>query len=269
MPTIGDKKEENKRLTILGYGAAMSGKTRFINSLRKVYTGKCLIINYDMEDNLITLMSDPAASDIEYDQYDIPAGYDNLVKKIVALRRECPYDLIVLENLNRLYRNTMDKVLQLASRSEADGARIQDWGNANKKVFDRIRDLLTINGPRCVYMTAHQSLEKDETIGRFVGQILIPSKDLPQQLPSMFNMFLRFYTTQAPGKPPAYWVQCAGDGTWDAGDKTGGLSPKEEPDFVKMATKIGKRFFEPRRSDATPAEPAATAEVTPKAALEV
>lgn len=244
MPTIGEKKEENKKLTILGYGAPMSGKTRFINSLRKVYDGACLIINYDMEDNLITLMGDPKASEIEYDQYDTPEGYDNLVKKIVTLKRGCKYDLIVLENLNRFYRNTMNKVLSLALRSEADGARIQDWGNTNKKVYDRVKEILNIDGPRCIYMTTHALLEKDETTGRLAGQILIPSKELPPQIPSMFNMFLRFYTTQGANKPPEYWIQCAGDGTWDAGDKTGGLSHREEPDFVKMAAKIGKRFME-------------------------
>lgn len=255
MPTIGEKKEERKKLTILGYGAPMQGKTRFINSLRKVYNGPCYVFNYDLEDNLMPLMTDAKSDSIEYDQYDTFGGYDALVKKIVALKRECPYDLIVLENINRLYRNTMDKVLQLAGRTESDGARIQDWGNVNKKVFDRLKELLSIDGPRCIYVTAHQALEKDETTGRWAGQILIPSKELPEMVPAMFNLQLRFCSKAAPGKDPVYYIQCAGDGTWNAGDKTGALSFQEEPDFVKMAAKIGKRIIEARKPAASTTTP--------------
>jgi hypothetical protein len=251
MPTIGDKRESGKRLTILGYGAAMSGKTRFILSLRKVFTGPCYIFNYDMEDNLMPLFGSAEAKDIEYDQYDNDRGYDNLVKKIVELKRSCKYDLIVVENINRLYKNTMNKVLSLAARSEADGARIQDWGNTNNKVYERLKEILNLNGPRCIYVTTHQHLEKDETTGRLVGQILIPSRQLPDEIPPMFNVNMRFFTTQVPGKAPEYWLQCAGDGTWGAGDKTGTLAFREDPDFTKLALKMGKRFIDDPKPAAT------------------
>lgn len=65
MPKIGDTNKAGKKLTILGYGEAMSGKTTFLKTIRKVFKGPCYIFNYDMEDNLLPLMSDPASADIE------------------------------------------------------------------------------------------------------------------------------------------------------------------------------------------------------------
>lgn len=251
MPKVGELATGDKKLTILGYGQAMSGKTRFLSSLHKVFTGRIYIINYDIEDNLMPLMMDPSMKEVEYDQYDHDKGYDNLVKKIVELKRNCPYDIIVFENLNRFYKNTMEQVLRLASRTELDGARIQDWGLANKRVYDRLKEILSLDGPRCIYVTTHQHLEKDETTGRLIGQILIPSKQLPDEIPPMFNINMRFYTIQAVGKEPEYWVQCKGDGTWGAGDKTGTLAFKEEPDFVKMMSKMGRNFLNTKKPAAT------------------
>ena len=242
MPTIAQRSETNRKLTIMGYGAAMRGKTRFLISIRRVFKGPCYIFNYDMEDNLLPLMTDPSSKDIEYDQYDHDKGYDNLVKKIVELKRSCKYEVLVLENINRLYRNTMEQTLRLAARTDLDGARIQDWGLTNKRVYDRLKDLLSIEGPECIYVTTHESIEKDETTGRLKGDILVPSKQLPNEIPPLFNLNLHFCTRQVPSKAPEYYIQCAGDGTWDAGDKTGTLNFIEEPDFVKLYEKIAKNI---------------------------
>ncbi len=249
MPKIGETNQAGKKLTILGYGDAMSGKTTFIKSIRKVFKGPAYIFNYDMEDNLLPLMGDPASNDIEYDQYDNSKGYDNLVRKIVELRRSCPYKVIVLENLNRMYKHTFDQVMVLANRTEEQGSRLQEWGNTNKKVFDRVKEILDIDGPECIYITTHQCLDKDEMSGKIVGQILIPGRQLPEEIPPMFNLNLHFSLVQVPTKAPEYYVYTKHDGTWKAGDKTGTLDFREKADFVELWKKIGPRF----RAVATPA----------------
>lgn len=95
--------------------------------------------------------------------------------------------------------------------------------------------------PSSVYVTFHHQIEKDEIYGRATGRLLVPGKYLPEEIPPMFNMFLHFMiSTKAGGGEPEYWVQCAGDNLWPAGDKTGSLSFKEEPDFGKMWEKIVK-----------------------------
>jgi len=258
MPKIGETQQAGKKLTILGYGEAMSGKTSFIKGIRQVFKGPCYIFNYDMEDNLLPLINDPASRDIEYDQYDNEKGYDALVRKIVELRRACPYKVIVLENINRLYKHTFDKVMTLANRTEEQGSRLQEWGNTNKKVFDRIKEILDLDGPECIYITTHQYIEKDDTTGKLVGNILIPGRQLPEEIPPMFNLNLHFTLQQVPTKGPEYYVFTKSDGTWKGGDKTGTLDFKEPSDFVKMWQKIGPKF----RLGSNPA--AAPAKVTPQ-----
>lgn len=242
MPTLAERSKGRKKLTILGYGAAMSGKTRFIISMRKVFRGPCYIFNFDMEDNLLPLLNDPAMGDVEYDQYNNEKGYDNIVTKIVQFKRSCPYGLIVLENLNVMYRVLMEHTLRIAQRVDTDGARIQDWGLTNKRLLDRLKEVLELPCP--IYATSHEQREKEEASGRFVGSLLIPSKELPAMVPAMFNVNLRFYSIQNPGTAPEYWVQCAGDGTFVAGDKTGTLAFREKPDFVEMAKKMGPQYFQ-------------------------
>lgn len=259
MPKIGETNKAGKKLTILGYGEAMSGKTTFIKSLLKVFKGPVYIFNYDMEDNLLPLMSDPACADIEYDQYDNSKGYDNLVRKIVELRRACPYKILVLENLNRFYKHSFDYVMALANRTEEQGSRLQEWGNTNKKVFDRVKEILDIDGPECIYITTHQFLDKDETSGKLVGQILIPGRQLPEEIPPMFNLNLHFTLVQVPTKAPEHYVYTKNDGTWKAGDKTGTLDFREKADFVELWKKIGPRF----RAGVQPAAaPVSTAPIT-------
>jgi hypothetical protein len=238
MATIGERRDKGKKLTILGYGAPMAGKTTFIKSIRKVFKGPCYIFNFDLEDNLMPLITDPASKDIEYDQYNHEKGYDELVKKLVTLRRSCPYEVIVLENLNRMYRHIMQTVLRLASRTEDDGPRQNDWGSCNKKVYDRVKELIETPGPSVIYVTTHESLEKDETTGKMEGQIYIPGQQLLKELPPMFNLAFHFRTSNKANDLPERWIQCATDNLWPAGDKFAALAFKEPADFVKIWEKL-------------------------------
>lgn len=244
MGTIGDIRVD--KMNILGYGAPMSGKTRFIRSLLKqlaknkgVATVPAYIFNFDTKDNLLPLALDPSTSHVEYDQYSGPEGYEAMVKKIVLLKRECPYDLVVIENGGQLHKAMADYIMKINGRADSDGLRIQDWGLAAERVKMRLKEVLAL--PSSVYVTFHHQIEKDEIYGRATGRLLVPGKYLPEEIPPMFNMFLHFMiSTKAGGGEPEYWVQCAGDNLWPAGDKTGSLSFKEEPDFGKMWEKIVK-----------------------------
>jgi hypothetical protein len=228
----------------------MCGKTRFVTTLRKVYTGPCYIFNFDTEENLTPIVLSPGMGEVEYDQFDHEAGYDQLIKKIVELKKAAsesyrtdgkpfPWDLIVLENGNNLHKITMDTILRLAGRVDSDGARIQDWGLAADRVKKRLKEIIDLPCP--VYVTFHQQIEKEEIYGRAVGRILIPGKFLPDEIPPMFNMFLHFIADSKAGKTE-YKVQCGSDPLWPAGDKTGSLDTFEEPDFSIMAAKIGKKL---------------------------
>lgn len=260
MPKVSDLLAERHKPNILGYGPSMSGKTRFITTLRKVYKGPCYLFNFDPVDNLTPIILAPGMGDIEYDQYDHSRGYEQMVKKIIELRKlsseasrtdgkPFPYDLIVVENGNGLHRVTMECLLTLAGRVDTDGARIQDWGLASTRVKARLQEILELPCP--VYVTFHQQIEKDEIYGRATGRILIPGKFLPDEIPPMFNLLLHFVTTTKAGGIPEYKIQCASDPLWPAGDKTGSLDAIEEPDFVKMAAKFGAKISAARLAAAT------------------
>lgn len=260
MPKVSDLLAERHKANILGYGPSMSGKTRFVTTIRKVYKGPCYIFNFDAQDNLTPIILAPGMGDIEFDQYDTSNGYEKLVTKIVELRKHAaeeartggkpfPYDLVVVENLNIMHQVTLQTLLGLAGRSDTDGARIQDWGVASTRVKARIKEILDLPCP--VYMTAHQQIEKDEIYGRATGKILIPGKFLPDEIPPMFNLQLHFITTPKVGGEPEYKIQCKSDPLWPAGDKTGSLNAVEDPDFEKMAAKIEAKLATARAAATT------------------
>lgn len=242
MPTVSDIRLT--KLNILAYGASMSGKTRFIRSLVRQITktkgspARVYVFNFDTEDNLLPLALDPVCSGIEYDQYSGADGYDALVKKIVMLKRECLYDLVVVENGGAFHKCVCDNILKVNGRTDVEGMRQNDWGLAHERLKKRFAEILSL--PAAVYVTFHHQVEKEEIFGRALGRLLVPGKHLPEEIPTMFNMFLHFMSTTKVGGEPDYWVQCAGDNLFPAGDKTGSLSFKEEPDFEKMWTKIVK-----------------------------
>jgi hypothetical protein len=236
------------KLNILGYGQPMAGKTRFIatilRSLRKQLgrEPRCYIFNFDSRDNLLPVAKCPdVAGWVEFDQYNTPdtTGYDSLVRKIVALKKQCDYDLVCVENGGQMHRAIFDYIMKINGRTDADGARIQDWGLAGERLKVRLKEILEL--PAMTYVTFHQQIEKEEIYGRAVGRLLVPGKSLPDEIPPMFNLFLHFVITTRSGGEPDYWVQCAGDNLWPAGDKTGSLSFREEPDFERMWEKINKQ----------------------------
>jgi len=144
--------------------------------------------------------------------------------------------------------------MTLANRTEEQGSRLQEWGNTNKKVFDRIKEILDIDGPECIYVTTHQYMEKDETTGKLCGSILIPGRQLPEEIPPMFNLNLHFTLQQVAEKGPAFFVYTKSDGIWKAGDKTGTLGFKEKSDFEELWKKIGPTFFQGSKPVAAPAQ---------------
>ena len=242
MPTIGDIRFE--KFNMLGYGPPMSGKTRFIRSLIATLSkvkgspARCYIFNFDTKDNLLPLALDPNCSGIEFDQYHGSEGYEAMLKKVIALKRDCPYDLVVLENGGAFYKTITDNIMYVNKRVDSDGLRQNDWGLAHERFVKRIQEFLAL--PAAIYVTFHHQIEKEEIFGRAVGRLLVPGKHLPEQVPGMFNMYLHFMIGTKAGNQPEYWVQCAGDNLWPAGDKTGTLGYKEEPDFEKMWTKIAE-----------------------------
>lgn len=241
------------KLNILGYGAPMAGKTRFIASMLRTLKKtlgrdpKAYVFNFDTRDNLLPIAREADIVNwVDFDQYNLAdaTGYDAMLKKIVALRKECPYDLIVVENGGQMHRAIFDYIMKINGRSDADGARIQDWGLAGERLKVRLKEILEL--PAMIYVTFHQQMEKEEIYGRAVGRLLVPGKSLPDEVPPMFNLFLHFVITTKAGGEPDYWVQCAGDNLWPAGDKTDCLAFREEPDFAKMWAKIetAKRALE-------------------------
>jgi len=245
MATLSDM--TSSKFNILAYGQPMSGKTRFIGTILRALsklhsTGKsrAYIFNCDTEDNLLPLrlLFPDIASQIDYDQYTGPEGYEAMLKKVVALRKDCPYDLVVVENGGQFHRMIFDYIMKVNGRTDADGARIQDWGLASERVKVRLKEILALQA--CVYVTFHQQIEKDEIFGRATGKLLVPGKFLPDEVPPMFNMFLHFMVSAKVGGEPDYWIQCATDNLWPAGDKTAALNFRESPDFEAMLAKITK-----------------------------
>ena len=214
---------ETPHAKILGYGVSGAGKTRFGGTM----PGPRYWFNFE-ENNIVTLKQNGFEAD--YDNYD---NYTAILSKIISLKKSCPYNTVVVDNGYGFYKVMMDHILKLGSR---EVPQIQDYGLAQDRTRSLFKELLHL--PAHVLIIFHEQIEKDETQGKVMGRILIQGKNFPDELPGMFNMFLRFVVVPVKDSEPARKIQTTPSLLFPAGDKYGALAPLEEPDFSKIWAKV-------------------------------
>lgn len=235
MPKISELTSPYVRACI--YGPSGSGKTRFPGTAK----GSKYWFNFE-ENNIVTLLANGVEAD--YDNYDDKpdsksSGYTRIIAKIVDLKKDCPYNVVVVDTGMGFYKAHFDHIMKL---NNLEVARIQDWGLTGERVKNDLKEILRL--PAHVFVIFHEQLEKDETFGRVMGRIAIPGKYLPDEIPGMFNMFLHFKVQAQAGKEPKRVVATTPDSLFPACDKYGALDPIEEPDFNKIWEKIERKLHD-------------------------
>lgn len=90
-------------------------------------------------------------------------------------------------------------------------------------------------------LTAHFKMEKDETTGKLVCNLLSIG-DMATTVPTLFDEVYVAQSKEAPGGKTAYTILTAPKGLFRARTRMGGgvFAPEEEPDIRKLLTKAGR-----------------------------
>lgn len=222
LPNTGDLARLAK-LKILAYGPQNSGKTRLMGTFPNLY-----IFNFE-KDNLITLAYMGVKAD--YDDID---RYEHILEKIADLRKNCQYESIGVDSLTRMYEVIMSGVLKLRGKEHPV---IQDWMLSHERLKLIIKQLKEL--PTHLICTALQLVQKDEETGTITGGIDMPGK-MVEEIPPLFNMTLRMVAQPQADKAPIFYASTKPSSLFPAGDKTGQLPPRVEPDFKVIWDLINK-----------------------------
>lgn len=206
-----------KRVTCLVYGPPKSGKTFFAGTFPKP-----LFLNTDK--GLTSVRKSKAA------YVDLFNWQDCLWVGQEALWG--PYETIVLDDITEAGQLALADAV-----GEKENPTIREWGMAIERVTQLVKTLVDI--PRHIVVTAQETIDKDEELGRMVGQPDVPGKtSLARKLGKYFDVVfhLQLGLNKATGQKQRMLLT-ESDGMFYAGDRLGGLEKLETPSFTGLWAK--------------------------------
>ena len=217
-------------LKILVHGPAGSGKTRLAAT-----TG-------DLEHTLI-LSAEAGLLSLRGEDIDAVnvTSIGSLREALVYIKRGLRGEKLEDGSTPKRYRWVMvDSVSEIAETLLAEGLKTADdprraYGEMADAVFKVVRALRDLSGVNVV-MTAKQARIQDE--GRLIYAPMFPGKQIEANISYLFDEV--FAMRMAPGKDgePVRYLQCVGDGYYEAKDRSGALRVNEPADLARIADKI-------------------------------
>jgi phage nucleotide-binding protein len=204
---------------ILVYGESGAGKT-------------CLIPTIDRPFILSSENGLSAISEVDL-PYSIISSHDDVIEAynwIVGSAEASQYSTIAIDSLTDIA-----EAILAPKKAKAKDPR-QAYVEMADEINDLVRKFRDIPGYH-VYMTAQLEKIKDE-FGSIVYGPNMPGKQLGPRLPYKFDIVSAMRIVRNNGEDPYRVLQCDGDGSWLAKDRTGKLNRFEEPDLGAIITKI-------------------------------
>ena len=177
------------KLTVLVYGGAGTGKTRFAGTFPSP-------VFIDLDKGMRSLKS--AGIAVDYEDYEgVPRQrvFDEVLKSITSLSKDPKYDTIVLDSLTTFAEYAMDSVLFLNKKLGAKPS-LPDYGQQAVKIKETITELRRTG--KNVILIAHEQLQKDELSGRIWGLPLVTGK-LAHNIGVYFDEIYHSEVTQVKG----------------------------------------------------------------------
>jgi hypothetical protein len=109
------------------------------------------------------------------------------------------------------------------------------YGDMADRMFRTIRRFRNL--PCNVYMSAKQEKTPDAD-GRLLRQPSLPGRQLTQGISYLFDEVFALRVDSGEDGSPVRWLQCHGDGTYEAKDRSGALDLSEWADLAAIARKI-------------------------------
>jgi len=207
---------------ILVSSAAGMGKTRLIPTL----PGKIKLLS--AEAGLLSIRHSKADIDV-----DVISGMDDLRNAYVAMSKpDHGFAWVALDSISEIAE------VCLAEKKASSKDPRMAYGETAEVVLSLIkafRDLPHVG----VYFTAKETPVTDEATGRVTYQVMFPGKQLPPQIPYLFDECFRLVSVENADKTSDVWILTRNDGrSPGVKDRSGALDPYEPCDLGAIVKKI-------------------------------
>lgn len=221
MKLLSTKGGHTNGLKVLVYGQSGVGKTRLCGT-----TGGSTVI-LSAESGLLSLRDHDIPVITIASLSDLYEAYDYLTQS----EEGKAFDWICLDSLSEI-----GEVALSAGKKSAKDARAA-YGDLQEKMGDLVRAFRDLAG-RNVYFSAKLDRVKDEATGGLLFGPSMPGQKLGQSLPYFFDeVFVLRAERDSEGKVVRMF-QTFNDIQYVAKDRSGALSPWEEPSLAAIAAKI-------------------------------
>lgn len=205
---------------LLVYGAAGAGKTYLIKTLPDP-------IILSAEAGLLSIRG----SDLSYFAIESMADLNEVYSWLTSSDEAKKYQSIALDSISEIA-----EVVLSAEKKTAKDPR-QAYGAMSDQMADLVRAFRDLPGKH-VYFSAKVEKAQDE-MGRILYAPSMPGNKFAQQMPYFFDEVLALRMELTSEGEIQRALMCGSDGIWTAKDRSGQLSPWEEPDLGAIIRKIG------------------------------
>lgn len=220
---------KGNKLNVLIYGPSGAGKTRFSGTCSPRF--KPLILS--AESGLLSLKQ--TGQTFDYVKID---KWEQVEEVRLELRHgKSKYDTVIIDSVTEIQQVCMDRILR---EERIEKARIQDWGTLNQRMAATIRDFRDMD--HNLIVTALSDTQNDEETGSSRILPMVQGK-LREQLAGYFDLVVylnvRAVRDEKTGQV-SYDRKLLTQGTTKliAKDRSGLLSPQENPDFCAIYDKV-------------------------------
>ena len=205
---------------VLVYGQAGAGKTHLIRTLPHP-------VILSAEGGLLSLQG----TGIPYVEISNLATLTEAYEWLLDSTETKEFQCVALDSISEIA-----EVVLSSEKKVAKDPR-QAYGAMADQMTDLIRAFRDLPGKH-VYFSAKMEKTQDE-MGRLLYYPSLPGNKVGQQLPYFFDEVLALRVERDSEGATQRALMCESDGLWLAKDRSGKLSPWEEPDLGEVIKKIG------------------------------
>lgn len=205
---------------LLVYGAAGAGKTYLIKTLPDP-------IILSAEAGLLSIRG----TNLPYFAIESMADLNEAYSWLTSSDEAKKYQSVALDSISEIA-----EVVLSAEKKTAKDPR-QAYGEMADQMADLVRAFRDLPGKH-VYFSAKVEKAQDE-MGRILYAPSMPGNKFAQQMPYFFDEVLALRMEKISDGDIQRALMCESDGIWTAKDRSGQLSPWEEPDLGAIIRKIG------------------------------
>ena len=170
-------------------------------------------------------------TDLPYFAIDSMADLNEVYSWLTSSDEAKKYKSVALDSISEIA-----EVVLSAEKKTAKDPR-QAYGEMADQMADLVRAFRDLPGKH-VYFSAKVEKAQDE-MGRILYAPSMPGNKFAQQMPYLFDEVLALRMEKVSDGDIQRALMCESDGIWTAKDRSGQLSPWEEPDLGAIIRKIG------------------------------